>query len=314
MIPNRWYPILESTALRRKPVALQRFSRPLVAWRDADANARVFPAHCPHRRAHLAQGRIVDGTLACPWHAFRFDGSGRCVAAPCEGASGRIPSGLHAEPLPVTERHGLVWAWYGEPQTEYPEIAFFDDVELALERSSQASYTLPYHYTRMVETNLDIHHTPIVHGSVIPGLANELESYEAHLDGDRIFTSGVMARRGNRRGLPFRADAILPNLGMIELTGKLRLVVAATPIDDAHSWVWFRYYQDYTTLPGLRWLVAWLAVQSELRVVQKQDWRVFSRMIGGSVDDVDYHLVRADLGIALYLKRRRELLGNAAHG
>ena len=311
MIPNRWYPILESAALQSRPVALTRLSRALVAWRDGDAKAHVFPAHCPHRRAHFAQGRVVDGTLQCPWHAFRFEAGGRCVAAPCEGPSGHIPSGLRVEPLPVREQFGLLWTWYGEERSQYPDIAFFDDVELVPERSAEASYVLPYHYTRMVETNLDIHHTPIVHGNVIPGLADELLDYEARLEGDRIRTQGRLARRGRRSGLPFRADAIMPNLAMIELTAKLRLVVAATPVDATHSWVWFRYYQDYTNLPVLRWLLAWLAVQSELRVVQKQDWRVFSRMASGTVDEVDYHLVRADLGIALYLKRRRELLARA---
>jgi phenylpropionate dioxygenase-like ring-hydroxylating dioxygenase large terminal subunit len=313
MIPNRWYPILESAALRKKPIGLSRFSQRLVAWRDAAGVAHLFPAHCPHRCANFAQGRVVDSTLECPYHAFRFDAAGECVAAPCEGPSGRIPSSLRTEPLPVREQHGLLWGWYGAARPEYPDIAFFDDVELAIDRSAEASYVLPYHYTRMVETNLDIHHTPIVHGKVIPGLANELEDYQAHLDGDRIYTTGRLARRGKRSSLPFRADAILPSLGMIELTGKLRLLVCATPVDATHSWVWFRYYQDYTGLPVVRWLVAWLAVQSELRVVQKQDWRVFSGMIGGSVDDVDYHLVHADLGIALYRKRRRELLAGT-HG
>lgn len=310
MIPNRWYPILESAALRTKPIALSRLSQRLVAWRDATGTPHLFPAYCPHRCANFAQGRVVGDTLECPWHAFRFDATGECVAAPCEGTSGRIPSNLRAEPLVLRERHGLLWTWYGEQRSDYPDIPFFDDVELASERSAEASYVLPYHYTRMVETNLDIHHTPILHGSVIPGLANELEDYEAHIDGDRIYTSGSMARRGESNPLPFRADAIMPNLGMIELTGKLRLLVCATPVDATHSWVWFRYYQDYTGIPGLRWLLSWLAVQSELRVVQKQDWRVFSEMVGGSVDDVDYHLVHADLGIALYFKRRRELLAS----
>ena len=87
--------------------------------------------------------------------------------------------------------------------------------------------------------------------------------------------------------------------------------MAATPIDDTHSWLWFRYYQDYTNLPGLRRALSWLAVQSELRVVQKQDWRIFSNMAPGTIDEVNYHFVQADLGIALYRKRRREILASA---
>lgn len=28
---------------------------------------------CPHMGGSLAQGAIDDGTVACPWHAWRFD-------------------------------------------------------------------------------------------------------------------------------------------------------------------------------------------------------------------------------------------------
>lgn len=118
--------------------------------------------------------------------------------------------------------------------------------------------------------------------------------------------------------MAFRADAILPNLGMIELTDKLRLLVASTPMDDGHTWLWFRYYQDYSNLPGVRRAISWLAVQSELRIVQKQDRRIFSGFAPETIDDVDYPMVQADLGIVLYRKRRRELLDSttraAAHG
>ncbi len=314
MIPNRWYPVLESAKLGKRPATVARFDASYVLWRDADGIAHMFGAHCPHRGAHLGQGKVIDGALACPWHGFQFDADGCCRAAPCEGQDGRIPAQLRTHPLPVREAHGLIWAWRGDEREHYPEIAFFDDVTLEPARSAEASYVLPYHYTRMVETNLDIHHTPFVHGSVFPGLGHEVHDYSAHLEGDRIKTRGVFAFRWSKKGLAFRADAILPNLGMIELSDKLRLLVAATPVDATHSWVWFRYYQDYSNLPGIRWLIAWLSVQSELRVVQKQDWRVFSKMTPGTVDDVDYHLVHADLGIALYLKRRRELLQEGAVG
>jgi len=314
MIPNRWYPILETTRLGTRPRAITRFSQPLVLWRGPDRGPHLFPAHCPHRGADFGQGRVIEDTLQCPWHGFRFDAHGHCIEAPCEGACGKIPHGLRTEPIPVREAHGLVWAWQGEMRDHYPEIPFFDDVTLDLTHSSEASLELPYHYTRMVETNLDIHHTPFVHGNVIPGLGAAVADYHARIDGDRIYTSGRFAHRWSKQGMAFRADALLPNLGLIELSDKLRIVIAATPVDAHHSWVWFRYYQDYSNLPGIRRFISWIAVQSELRVVQKQDWRIFSRMTPGTVDDVDYHLVRADLGIALYLKRRRELLQAVRHG
>ena len=38
---------------------------------------------CPHRLAALSEGRIeANGTLACAYHDWRFDGGGSCVRIP----------------------------------------------------------------------------------------------------------------------------------------------------------------------------------------------------------------------------------------
>lgn len=317
MIRDRWYPVLESRKLGRRPVALARFGERWVAWRGQDGRALVMPGYCPHRGASLAQGRVIGGELVCPWHGFRFGRDGTCTLMPCEGPAAAPRHGLALEPAVVREAHGLLWCWWGERRPSYPPVPWYDDVVTDERRSWEGSYELPYHYTRMVETNLDVHHTPFVHRTTVPGVGARVADFEAWLDGDRISTRGELCRQGRARGLPFRDDLILPNLSLIELTGKLRLLACATPVDDGHSWVWFRYYQDYTKLPGLRRLLAWFAVVTELAFVQRQDWRIFEGMRPGSVDDVACHFAQADHGIALYRKRRRELLaadvaGNAA--
>ncbi len=308
MIPNQWYPVLESARLGRRPVGLERLGEVWVAFRDGHRRAVVLPGHCPHRGAALRMGRVVNGELQCPWHGFRFDHGGHCTAMPCEGDEAIVPKAMHLAPPPVTERHGLIWMWWGNAPAEPDAIPFFDELTTPLSHTAEASKELPYHYSRMMETNLDIHHTPFVHGNVIPGIGPVVRHFTAEIDGDRVRTHGELCRPGKDHGMPFRADALLPCLSLIELTPKITILVAATPIDANRTWMWFRYYQDYTNLPGLRWFISWFAVQSELRVVQKQDWRIFSGMLPGTIDEVPYHLVKADLGIALYRKRRREML------
>ncbi|MCZ6644302.1 MAG: Rieske 2Fe-2S domain-containing protein [Gammaproteobacteria bacterium] len=318
MLENFWYPILEAKQLKKKPQTLLRLNQSWTLWRNAENEPVAFPSFCPHRGADLGQGKVSDGHLECPWHGFGFASDGTCIKTPCQGPDAKVPQTLHIQPATIRSAHGLIWMWHGERREDYPDIPFFDDVTLEAHRSSEMSYVLPHHYTRMVEANLDMHHTPFVHKWSVPGLGAIVRDFHARLEGNRIYTSGQLCRSDQSEGMVFRADVILPNLGMIELTDKLRLLVASTPVDDSHTWLWFRYYQDYSNLPGVRRAISWLAVQSELRVVQKQDWRIFSGFAPGSIDDVDYHLVRADLGIALYHKRRRELLDStrraAAHG
>ncbi len=311
MLKNRWYPILEAPRLRKKPIQIKRMGERLVLWRDAEGLPRLMLEACPHRGASLAGGRIVDGELQCPWHGFRFDVDGRCTLMPCEGAAARIPQAMHQKTFRVREAHGLIWMWWGDVRESHPPIPFFDDLD---DRggASEASYILPYHYSRMIETNLDIHHTPFVHGNVVP-VGTRVLDFEAHAEGDRIYSSGRLVKekdlaRGKTTGMPFRADLLLPNLALIELTPKLRILVCATPVDDGHSWMWFRYCQTYTDNALLGKLMTWISVQSELRIVQKQDWRIFEDMTPGTLDDFPYTFVHSDKAIALYRNlRAREL-------
>ncbi|MDJ0785280.1 MAG: aromatic ring-hydroxylating dioxygenase subunit alpha [Myxococcota bacterium] len=306
MLRNRWYPILPAHHLRRRPVGVKRLGQRLVVWRDAAGEPVVMPAFCPHRGADLSQGKVVAGQLACPWHGFRFAGDGRCTRMPCEGREARIPAAMSTRSLPARERYGLVWLWWGEAARATEEIPFFEN--LADPRgTADAARILPYHYSRMVETNLDIHHTPFVHGSVVP-VGEEVADFEAHQEGDRILTSGVLKKPGKKTGMPFRDDFLLPCLNSIELTPRVRILVAATPVDDDHTWVWFRYHTEVTPFAWVRWVLSWLAIQSELRVVQQQDWRIFRAMQPGTLDDVPHHYVKADKGIALYRRLRRDLL------
>ena len=88
-------------------------------------------------------------------------------------------------------------------------------------------------------------------------------------------------------------------------------MVAATPIDDNNSWMWFRYYTARTNSKHIQKFFSWISVQAERRIVQPQDWRIFKEMVPGTIDAVSHHLVGADRGIALYKGRRRQLLAEA---
>ena len=124
MIPNQWYPIFDSGRLRRgRPTGVTRLGRELVLWRRADGSVAALPDRCPHRSARLSRGRIRDDQIACPYHGFRFDGRGRCVLVPANGADAPIPDSLHTEPAPVREGHGLVWLWHGDPREAGSGIA-----------------------------------------------------------------------------------------------------------------------------------------------------------------------------------------------
>ena len=307
MLLDRWYPILEARRLGKKPVGVKRLGEPLTLWRDAAGTPVAFPSYCPHRGAAFAQGRVRDGEIACPWHGFRFAADGRCTLMPSEGAEARIPDAMRVTPRPVREAHGLIWLWYGEAREHYPEIPFFPEAHPDLRSSYESSYELPYHYSRMIETNLDVAHTPFVHGRYVP-VGERVDPFEAGVDGDRIWSRGTLRRPDKAKGMQFRADVLLPCLGFLQLTPKIQILLSATPVDENTTWLWFRYQQSYTRLPLLRRLFAWFPVASELWLVQPQDWRIFEAMAPGTIDEVPHRYTRADQAIGLYRKTRHALL------
>ena len=65
---------------------------------------------------------------------------------------------------------------------------------------------------RSVEANLDAHHFPFVHGSMMPGIGQRLDPYEVHVEGTRIRTHGQLRREGRSKGFSFRVDFEAPTL------------------------------------------------------------------------------------------------------
>src|SRR5678809_465596 len=71
--PSGWFRVADAGDVRPGTVRpLRYFGRDLVLTRGADGAPHLFDAHCPHLGAHLGVGgRVVDGTLQCPFHGWR---------------------------------------------------------------------------------------------------------------------------------------------------------------------------------------------------------------------------------------------------
>ena len=105
---NHWYPLLESSELKRRPIGLQRLGRRFVFWRTADGRAHAHADRCPHLGAALSGGTICEDRLVCPFHGFAFDADGACRLMSAAGRDATIPQGLAVARFEVRERHGFV--------------------------------------------------------------------------------------------------------------------------------------------------------------------------------------------------------------
>ncbi len=46
--------------------------RLIAVFHLEDGQFRAIDDACPHQGASLAEGHVEDGTVACPWHGWRF--------------------------------------------------------------------------------------------------------------------------------------------------------------------------------------------------------------------------------------------------
>lgn len=65
-----WYALDGSRAVGREPKRYVVAGRELVAWRGSGGGLQVAPNACPHMGASLAEGRVCEGRLVCPWHGL----------------------------------------------------------------------------------------------------------------------------------------------------------------------------------------------------------------------------------------------------
>ena len=70
-----WHVIDAARAIGERPRRYRIDDRELVVWRGADG-LLVAPNACPHLGASLAEGRVRDGCLVCPWHGLVLDEHG----------------------------------------------------------------------------------------------------------------------------------------------------------------------------------------------------------------------------------------------
>jgi vanillate O-demethylase monooxygenase subunit len=133
-------------------------------WAVARIGGRVVAMadRCPHRFTPLSAGKVVDGSLECPYHGYRYGPDGRCVLIPALGASATIPpKAVVPTPHSVQERYGLVWLAPEEPLADVIDVPEWDDPAFVVVPLPDQTWTAGA--AQMTENFLDLAHFPYVH-------------------------------------------------------------------------------------------------------------------------------------------------------
>jgi len=105
-------------------VGIAYADRRLVGFRTHSGQIGILDASCSHMGADLAGGRVVEESLECPFHNWRFAVDGRCAAIPLSTA---IPAFARQRSYPAALVNGLVFLWNGN-KALYP-LPFFEGLK-----------------------------------------------------------------------------------------------------------------------------------------------------------------------------------------
>jgi phenylpropionate dioxygenase-like ring-hydroxylating dioxygenase large terminal subunit len=120
LLRNHWYIACASLLLEQEPLAAQVLDQPLMLFRDAAGAPHALLDRCSHRGLPLSMGQVIEGTVACAYHGWRFDGSGACVHIPSLVEGRHIPAGCKVPAFACQEHDGYVWVWMGEDAGALP--------------------------------------------------------------------------------------------------------------------------------------------------------------------------------------------------
>lgn len=238
--PNGWFQVAYSDDLKPAGVLpLKYFGRDLVLFRTEAGEPHLLDAHCPHLGAHLGYGGTVkDGCIRCPFHAWRYDGTGQCVEVPY---AARVPPRARVTAWRIKEVNGLIMAWHhlgGQaPTWEVEPIAEYgasDWTPYELRR-----WKIRTHNQEMAENAVDSAHFHYVHGTLeMPTSRAQVEGHVLRVVSDTMMKTPMGRVKGQVESKSFGFGYSLTRFtGLVETL----LVAGITPIDDEYVDVRFSF-------------------------------------------------------------------------
>ena len=103
-----WYVVALSEQLSAHTVLARTvLGEWLAIFRDDQGQPVALRDCCLHRHSRLSAGSVQGGQLQCPYHGWRYDGSGAVVAVPAEGKCPKVSR--KAQGYATREQDGYVY-------------------------------------------------------------------------------------------------------------------------------------------------------------------------------------------------------------
>jgi 5,5'-dehydrodivanillate O-demethylase oxygenase subunit len=165
LLRRYWHPVAVAEEMRdRWTKRVKILGEDLVLYRDRSGKFGLIAEACPHRRASLAYGIPQQDGIRCPYHGWKFDGTGSCLEQPNEPADSTFKDKITTTAYPVEQLGGLIWGYLGPlPAPLIPRLDGFVDgpaIRMCAKTLVQANWL------QIMENSLDPVHTEWLHGKL----------------------------------------------------------------------------------------------------------------------------------------------------
>lgn len=282
--PPSWYILCASSALVRRPLAVQAAGGHWAVFRSASGGVHAVEDRCLHRGMALSSGRVCGDHLQCPYHGWQYGGDGalRLVPALPDRATEWPTATLRS--LECRELDGHVYGRFGDPPLPPHRFKHLDGERWT---SFRMATRFQAGVDACLENFLDCPHATFVHRHWFRAPTNKPvrctvttlpDGAQAEFFDEPREKSVVWWLLSPRRGAMRHVDRfIAPNTSEVEyeFPNGLHYIITSscTPITDAETMV--HTVISFRTFPGLGPLVR-LVFEPLSRLIIRQDVRMLN--------------------------------------
>eukprot|EP00744_Colponema_vietnamica_P007326 GILI01010561.1.p2 GENE.GILI01010561.1~~GILI01010561.1.p2 ORF type:complete len:422 (+),score=99.71 GILI01010561.1:115-1380(+) len=170
--PNGWFHLFDSAEIRKGEVKyINCLGLNLAVFRGMSGVVSAIDAYCPHLGANIGlEGKVVNNSLECPFHGWRFEGNGQCSHIPY---AEKVPEHTKTNSYRVMETHGQILIWHDAENREplwLPGLPEVDEQGYKLHGISH--HIVSAHCQEIPENGADVAHLNVLHSPFFVQLFN----------------------------------------------------------------------------------------------------------------------------------------------
>jgi 5,5'-dehydrodivanillate O-demethylase oxygenase subunit len=172
LLRRYWHPVAGVVEMEERwTMRVRILGEDLVLFKNRSGAFGLIGEACPHRRASLAYGIPTEDGIRCPYHGWKFDGTGRCLEQPNEPEGSNFKDKVSLPGYPVQELGGLLWAYLGPLPA--PLIPLYDGFVAPGTIRHCGRAVLDCSWVQAMENSVDPIHTEWLHGKLYQFIREE---------------------------------------------------------------------------------------------------------------------------------------------